>query len=365
MTFTGTGSPEAEARVAEDLAVIVDAVRSTPSPERLEAVLLLGGFARGEGAVVRDAGGVLRGFNDYDLLLVFSSRPRDSAPFQNLSHKLAERLAIEFVDLGVAGAADLAAAPPTLFWYELGLAHRVLWAAGEPPPVRRFPQSDLDPAEGSRLLVNRGMGLLWAALRLRPPEGGRTAPRDLEFSAIASHKAVLAAGDAALLRENAYALGARERLGAVRDRARGWPWAPEGFPEAYANAVRFRGAPAFGDEAEIRASWSLACGIHEAGLRAAETARLGSFESWEEHARRVRRKTRRWASPREAARALRRRLRGAPVLEVDDRCLADLPVLLYAPAAGDPGGEPPGGMDAATHRNWRERAAELVRLWHP
>ncbi len=114
------------------------------------------------------------------------------------------------MDLGLATLRDLAVAPPTLFWYELGEAHRLLWARpGEPPQLPRIRLGDIDPAEGSRLLLNRGLALLWAGARLwsgsGPGSGSVTEdPAELRFATIAAHKAVSAAGDAALLRGNAY-----------------------------------------------------------------------------------------------------------------------------------------------------------------
>ncbi len=63
-SFTAAAIPAAEARVAGDLARIVEAVRGEAAADSLLAVFLLGGYARGEGAVRTaedgDAAGVQR-----------------------------------------------------------------------------------------------------------------------------------------------------------------------------------------------------------------------------------------------------------------------------------------------------------------
>ena len=75
MTYTALAVPEGEARVAADLDRILAAVRAEAASDPLVAVFLIGGYARGEGAVVRGDDGEPRGFNDYDLLLLFADTP--------------------------------------------------------------------------------------------------------------------------------------------------------------------------------------------------------------------------------------------------------------------------------------------------
>jgi hypothetical protein len=154
------------------------------------------------------------------------------------------------VDLGLATPRDLAVAPPTLFWYELGEAHRLLWSRpGDPPHLPRIRVGDLDPAEGSRLLLNRGLALVWAGARLWsgpcPGSGSVTGdPAELRFATIAAHKAVSAAGDAALLRGSAYTPSQSDRHSALLEPSRSPRLGREGFLDAYARAVAFRRQPA-------------------------------------------------------------------------------------------------------------------------
>lgn len=364
-SFTASAIPAAEARVAGDLARIVEAVRGEAAADSLLAVFLLGGYARGEGAVRTAEDGALRGFNDYDLLLVFSAPPRQPARFGELSRRLARELEIDFVDLGLATPRDLAIAPPTLFWYELGEAHRLLWSRpGDPPQLPRFRLGDIDPAEGSRLLLNRGMALLWAGARLwsgsGPGSGSVTEdPAELRFATIAAHKAVSAAGDAALLRANAYTPSQSGRQAVLANRPDLIEWATDGFLDAYARAVAFRRQPAPTASRDISALWWEAREHHERGFRAAEEARLGvAIPDWEVY--RGMRQTQMGRRPFGARSALRqvwRTLRGGRSVDFEVRWMREMSRLLYGAPVGD--GEPmPGGP-------WKERTLALVGEWHP
>jgi predicted nucleotidyltransferase len=363
-SFTATGIPAAEARVAGDLALIVEAVRAEAAGDSLAAVFLLGGYARGEGAVRTAEDGTLRGFNDYDLLLVFSAPPRLPARFSELSRRLARELEIDFVDLGVATPRELAAAPPTLFWYELGEAHRLLWSQhGDPPPLRRFSLGDIDPAEGPRLLLNRGLALLWAGARLwsgpGPGSGSVTqGESELRFATIAAHKAVLAAGDAALLRANAYTPSQSVRQATLLSRPDLIRWAGDEFLDAYGRAVAFRRQPARVAPQDVAALWWEAREHHERGFRAAEESRLGAaIPDWATY--RTMRRTRagrRPTSARSVARTVWRMLRGGRAVDSDERWMREMTGLLYDAAAGG-GNLPPQG-------SWKARSLALVGEWH-
>jgi len=359
--YTAGGDPRGEARVAADLQRIADAVRHASPGDDLAAIVLLGGYARGEGTVVAGADGMVRGFNDYDLLIVFEKEPSDRERFRELSRGLAEELEIDFVDLGLVARGALAEAPATLFWYELGEAHRILWSRpGLDLRLPRFSPEALEPEESSRLLLNRGMALLWAALMLWPEEtpGSESLVADaatLRFCSIAAHKAVLAAGDAALLRAGIYTPSQElrgERLGRRGDLL---DWAPPGFLGAYARAAAFRRDPRVGKAAEVVSLWRASWAFHEAGFRASETARLGrGFEGWDDHARLARGNaiTRNVGSPRRAIRTLRRGLLEGIWLPVEEKLFALMPSLLYV--------GPRAGGEA-----WRRGALEAIREWHP
>src|SRR5581483_3397149 len=202
--FTEGSDPAARERVRRDLARIVDACRAADA--RLHALVLTGGFSRGEGTV-RDGAPV----NDYDLVAVRAA-PGGRARYQHVSAVLTQDLGIE-VDLMPVWSARLPRVGRKLFWLDLRLGGRVLHGdEGVLGRLPRFDARDLDPREPARLLGNRAAGLLLAL-----PEPGQ--PTDERQVALQSAKAVLAAMDARLLHEGLYAARLRERL----DLAKGHP----------------------------------------------------------------------------------------------------------------------------------------------
>ncbi len=363
--FTAVANPGAEARVAGDLAHIVEAVRAEAALDSLLAMFLLGGYARGEGAVRIADDGTLRGFNDYDVLLVFSVRPRRPERFAKLSRRLARELEIDFVDLGLFTPRDLAVAPPTLFWYELGEAHRLLWAGpGDAPRLQRIPIGDIDPAEGSRLLLNRGLALLWAGARLwsgSAPGLGSVSedPDELRFATIAAHKSVTAGGDAALLRSNAYVPSQAGRQALLASRPDLTRWAAEGYLDAYARAVAFRRQPMPIAASDAAALWWEARKHHERGFRAAEEVRLGTaILDWEVYPELLRRRAgRRPSNVRDALRRVRRALLGGRAVDAEARWMREMSELLYGASLG--------GGRSVSGRSWKERALAVVTEWHP
>lgn len=180
MRYTVRDTPEVVERVERDLARIVE-VLSEADPG-LEAVVLTGGFARGEGALLDG-----KPQNDYDLVAV-RGLGRPQSPYDGLRRKLEGELGLH-VDLQPVWSGRLRWARPSIFWYETALRGRVLW--GEADVLARVPvrsASDIDRAEGARLLANRAAGLLLA----------RQSP-DPVFRQIQASKALLASLDAYLL----------------------------------------------------------------------------------------------------------------------------------------------------------------------
>lgn len=190
MAYTVDDGPEVVERVESDLRLVVGTVRrGDPS---LRSLVLTGGFARGEGAMLDGAPQ-----NDYDLVAVRGGgRPRE--PYDAMRQRLEERLGLH-IDLAPVPAWRLRFAAPSIFWYETAVRGRVLW--GEDVLQRlpeRMPQ-DLEPTEGLRLLVNRAAGLLFATAQGAPDKR------------IQASKALLAALDARLLAVGAFEPSQTER----------------------------------------------------------------------------------------------------------------------------------------------------------
>jgi hypothetical protein len=200
--FTEADTPDVRKRIETDLRAIVEGARA--NDDHLVALVLTGGFSRGEGTV-RDGAPL----NDYDLVAV-RSRPGGGALYRDIGHALTARVGIE-VDVLPVWRARLPLVGRKLFWVDLALGGKVIH--GPPDVLARFRRLDaarLPRQEAARLLGNRAAGLLRAV----PGAGEPLDPREERLQAT---KAVLAAMDARLLAEGRYAARLRERLELARD----------------------------------------------------------------------------------------------------------------------------------------------------
>jgi hypothetical protein len=163
----------------------------------LVAVVLGGGYGRGEGGV-QGVGGIERPYNDVDLFVVMTGARRwPQATLERLARLRAPDLGVP-VDIGrPLTVPAIEAWPAWLMWHELLHGHVVLYgppdvltahasaAAWGPPPA----------IEATRLLLNRGAGLLWAWRVVR----GVDRPTDPDFVRRNRLKAEQALGDAWLI----------------------------------------------------------------------------------------------------------------------------------------------------------------------
>lgn len=247
-SFTGLKDPAADAllagmlpRLAADIAAFA-ARGGTGS--LLVSACLGGGYARGEGGV-RDG----RLCNDVDFYAVIdeSAAPDD---MRALSAEL-EKIASPYSDAVGAEVEFCFPKKPSRIHHdrrrimiqELLRAHVMLYGREFSEFAPLFPAADLPPGEAARLLMNRGMGLLFASERLDAE--GRARPEDAVFVARNVNKAVLGAHDAELVARGAYDWSILERAKAV------------GRPD-YDAAVREKFAPSGVYPEDFRPSWEAA-----------------------------------------------------------------------------------------------------------
>lgn len=229
-SFTGFEDPRLEARIARDMDWIAGEVAGRLGAG-YRALVLGGGYGRGEGGAVPTAEG-LAPYNDYDLFVVVRGISRFRMPglrddLHALGTALEHDIGIE-VELAPVRAEDLWRLDFTMMWCELVHGHRVVdgpedvLAAARPMPPERLPL-----IEGLRYLANRSALLLWAL------GGDLAADRVWKFV----HKAWLAAGAAVLIAQGRFRVGYAARLDALHDAGiEGWRAAllRERFAEAAA-----------------------------------------------------------------------------------------------------------------------------------
>lgn len=211
--FTLDGSEALEAALEALGRRVAGEIRHLIPPHRLAAVLLGGGYGRGEGGVLRLADGD-HPYNDFEsFVLVHGSSVLNERRYRGPLHALGERLSPEAemeVEFKVLSPGRLRRSPVTMFFHDLVVGHRCLH--GDESVLRGCEHhrdaSRIPAHEATRLLMNRCSGLLFARERL-DQEAFSAADADFVGRNIA--KARLALGDVALTVAGRYHGSCRER----------------------------------------------------------------------------------------------------------------------------------------------------------
>jgi hypothetical protein len=198
--FTRDGSDALEKLIAETCEEIGREVTRIVPVGKFQALLLAGGYGRGEGGVLSTPDGDAP-YNDLEFFLLIQGHPRLNerrygAVIHALEHRMTEQLGIE-VEMKIISLEKLVSSPTTMFYYDLVCGHRV--TAGRTTILDACSHHS-DPTkiplhEATRLMVNRCSSLLFAAERLARRDFTQ---EDLDFSARNIAKAQLALGDVIL-----------------------------------------------------------------------------------------------------------------------------------------------------------------------
>ncbi len=241
--FTLDGDDALERHLARVCEQVLSGIRGLIPADRLEAVLLGGGYGRGEGGVLRGAGGD-RPYNDLEFYVALrGSRHRNELihrlPLEVLGEILSHLAGVE-VEFKIASLAEWRAQRVNMFSYDLFAGHRMLWGdARRLAGCSHHLHAALIPlSEATRLLMNRGTGLLLARARL---EAAHFTPEDADFVRRNIAKAELACGDALLTARGLYDRSCRERHLRLQNLARlePSPW-HEALTRAHAEGVAFK-----------------------------------------------------------------------------------------------------------------------------
>ncbi len=198
--FTRDGSDALEKLIADTCEEIGSEVTRIVPAEKFQALILAGGYGRGEGGVLSTPDGDAP-YNDLEFFLLIQGHPRLNErrygkAIHALEHRMTEKIGIE-VEMKILSLEKLVASPTSMFFYDLVCGHRV--TAGPATVLdscKHHADTTLIPAhEATRLMMNRCSGLLYAAERLAKSESSQ---EDLDFIARNIAKAQLACGDAIL-----------------------------------------------------------------------------------------------------------------------------------------------------------------------
>jgi len=210
----------------------------------LWALILGGGYGRGEGGVLKQEGSE-RPYNDLDLFLLVHHRP-EPGPLVELSKTYHELLGVDVDFSRPYSRREVNHWPGCQMFFDLVQGYQLL--AGDATWIEAVPKrcwNPPPPLEASRLLLNRGAGLLWA---LRVAEGLEPAP-DQDFVRRNAYKLWQALGDALLLLHGRYQSQYQGRSQKLRD----VPGVESNVLSNYERSLEFRLAPGpdFGPQPQV------------------------------------------------------------------------------------------------------------------
>jgi len=197
------GSAEFDALVDAHMERIAEVVYSSIYSKHWKALVLIGGYGRGEGTPQVGPNGKELPFNDYSFLVVTNFiDPLLRQSLKKREASLSEELGLVVV-LRPKLKRSLKRSAFTLSNYEMKLGHRVL--RGDKEILSNMP--DISPkqiplSEGTRLLMNRGKRLL--DIKMRMSTGKPLTHEEHHLFIKYIFKAHLAFGDCALLLRGAY-----------------------------------------------------------------------------------------------------------------------------------------------------------------
>jgi len=211
--FTIDGSEALESHLGEICAEVGKGIHAILPAEHVEAVVLGGGYGRGQGGVLRTEDGD-QPYNDMEFYVFIRGNHlwrehRYGTALGELANRLSSQARLH-VEFKVDSLARLRQSPVTMFSYDLVSGHRIVIGPGEVfHGCNHHLQAEKIPAaEATRLLLNRGTGLLLAKELLHHP---KLELDELDFVARNLAKAQLALGDAVLTACGQYHWSCSER----------------------------------------------------------------------------------------------------------------------------------------------------------
>ena len=240
--------PEQEARLAalldDFLRSLSDDLNRQPFRSLTCVLLLAGGYGRGEGGVFLSAPDARpQLYNDLEFYLILKDGADTGLVEQwcaRQAHRGDEALGIE-VEFKILREGAFRAAEPSMFYYDLLAAHRVV--AGPMDFAMTVPESLRDPAliplhEATRLLFNRGTGLFFSHAALQRKDA-RVANGFIERN---HAKVRLALADAVLASQGQYHFSCRKRHRRLEKEAGGMAGCPNWSTllEWHAEGVEFK-----------------------------------------------------------------------------------------------------------------------------
>ncbi|MDC7247300.1 MAG: hypothetical protein PQJ35_03070 [Sphaerochaetaceae bacterium] len=243
--YSKAGSQQFNAYLDSVLTDLANDVRSAVGDSFI-ALILAGGYGRGEGAcVIRE--NKESPYNDFDLFLVVKDNYTLSDKVMEVTRSYENILNIE-VDIGKPLTVNaIRKLPHQLMWQDLLQSHKVLAGPADilSAHAPSYLKDDLPRVEALRLLLNRGSGLLQAIGHREKMDGDSsyTLP-DEDFIRRNREKCTLALGDSLLITHRLYTPPLEQRLERLTESVKSFDIADaDRILALYTQAVRFKTEP--------------------------------------------------------------------------------------------------------------------------
>ena len=213
LRFTLDGDDNLEKHLTDTCHQVMAGIAGLIPSHRLEAVLLGGGYGRGEGGVLQTKDGE-RPYNDLEFYVCLRgnrhlNEHRYHRPLEVLGEILTPMTGLE-IEFKITSLEEIRARGISMFSYDLIMGHR--WLLGDARLLADFDHhriaEKIPPTEATRLLMNRCSGLLFARERLAAVEFSAA---DADFVQRNIAKSELAFGDAVLTAHGMYHWSGAER----------------------------------------------------------------------------------------------------------------------------------------------------------
>ena len=277
--YTTDGPAGAEARIERDQTIVAEAVRRALPGDELVALVLAGGYGRGEGGY-RVSDGDYLPYNDYDYFVVVnggrSAGRRIARQLGIVAHELEEQVGVE-VDFALLRASRLPRLEFTLMYAELQHGHRITCGRDDAlSDMRSMPIEQVPLSEFTRLMLNRGSLLLMNQQQLSA--GGPKTADELEQFSRYLDKALLACADARLAATGRY----DSSYTVKRRRLEGLRWSgSRDFLRRYDRALAARAGDRWSlAAAEATAAQDMVVADWLESLVELESSRLGQLPDW-------------------------------------------------------------------------------------
>lgn len=298
--YTVLEDANADKAVEEVLDLVVKRVLETVGERRVKAIVLIGGFGRGEGGVYLD-GDSYRLVNDVNLLVFvngfsyFTEKKKIEKSLRLVSDEVVPYCrGLKQVDISLAKPLALKSSPNLVSHYEIREGHKVVYGRlNTDSTFKRIDPTRLSPYDGAILFRNRGSCLLATGYYIVNKLLDREEFK--ENLQIEIQKSCIAMGDSILFLDGKYHFSYRERLkrfNFLKSDTMGIPADLfENVRSLYNEAVPEKLQPRFDDRADQRIvdKWFVVRQVFSDFFLWFESQRLGIiFTEWLDYSRHVR-----------------------------------------------------------------------------